>query len=94
MILSLLLFQTPEYPIIDKYGFPIFIAMAGLFFAWRVWLYGTKKIDEKDAEIKDSRARRIEFDDRLITTQNNILHSIDTGHEIAREIKDAVVRHK
>lgn len=91
MTLFFLLQGQETFQVIDKYGFPTLIALVGIVFAWRVWLYVTKKLDEKDIVMEEIRKRRIEFDDKLLGTQNNIQQSIESGHQIAREIRDCVI---
>lgn len=65
--------------VIQKLGFPAFIAIIALWFIYQVWKYVIKKLDEKDLQINDTITSHKDFRDRLLTTQNKI---IDTQHDI------------
>ena len=93
MILFYLLFlQGADWgQLIQSLGFPIVVAGALLYFAFRVWQYTTKKLDEKDVLIatmiereENSRTQLVETQEQITETQNRI---IDTQNQIVKLIE-------
>lgn len=60
---------------IQKLGLPTVLVLGLLWFLYKVWQYVTKKIDEKDVQIAESREYNKEFREQLLFTQNNLVNS-------------------
>lgn len=74
--------------LIQTLGFPIAIALALLYFAWKVYQNMTRKIDEKDRIIQESSELRREFQNKLIDTQNSINDTLRGQHSLMQEMKE------
>ncbi len=68
-----LFFQTEQaISLIQTLGFPTALAIAMLFFGWKVWQKQNAKIDEKDKLIEHQTESRKEFNEKLLDSQNRI----------------------
>lgn len=76
MILSLLLFQDinlQEW--VKTLGFPIVVAIAFLYFGWKVYLNITAQVKEKDDLLKTEIEKGQVFRGALIDSQNTLAHT-------------------
>lgn len=92
MIFHLFFFQSLDWiQLVQSLGFPIVVAGVLMFFAYRVWVYAARKLDEKDAQIATMIEREevahqqlVETQEKITETQNRI---IDTQNQIVDLIK-------
>lgn len=92
MIFHLFFFQSLDWiQLVQSLGFPIVVAGALMFFAYRVWVYAARKLDEKDAQIatmiereETAHQQLVETQEKITETQNRI---IDTQNQIVDLIK-------
>lgn len=78
--------------LIDKLGFPIAIALFGLFFAYKVWGYMTKKLDEQGSLVKQQIDHQQEFSGHIVATQNKISDSFERHEDILKTMRDSIER--
>lgn len=86
----MMLFQDPTSTIniIQTLGFPI-VAVLGLsLFAYKVWQYQIRKLDEKDNLIHEQTIHSQSFSDKLLDTQNDMLRNFENQTELIKEIKE------
>lgn len=78
--------------LIEKLGFPIAIAMFGLFFAYKVWGYVTAKLDEQSGLVKQQIEHQQEFSGHIVQTQVKISDSFERHEDILKAMKDSIER--
>ena len=80
-----------DFPsLIDRLGFPIAIALFGLFFAYRVWGYMTKKLDEQSCLVREQVEHSQEFSEHLLKTQDKISESMERQEDILKAMKGSI----
>lgn len=80
-----------DFPtLVDRLGFPIAIALFGLFFAYKVWGYMTKKLDEQSGLVKQQVEHAQEFSEHLLKTQDRISESIERQEDILKAMKGSI----
>lgn len=92
----ILLLQTVEFngwiDLLQKLGFPIFVALGLLWFLFKVWQYVTKKIDEKDTVITNQIDQSNTFRTNMLKTQDDIGNTLKAHKNILADIKDFMKR--
>lgn len=108
MFLSFLLFQVDQAGTVEKLiqtlGFPVVVALALLFFAYKVWGKQAIQIEKKDSLLETQAAQSNEFrnslimtqdkiiatQDKIATTQERILDAHDTHIDVLKDIKSTL----
>lgn len=83
--------------LIQTLGFPIVIALAGLFFAYKVWINQSDQIKRKDTLLETQAEQSQQFRKELLTSQNQIsqtqdkiFDTFDAHTEVLRDIKNVL----
>ena len=89
----MVLFQTDGATIlsaIQTLGFSVVVALALLYFAYKVWIYMAKQVEKKDDVINAQIAYQQTFGAQISATQEKILDTFDTHTGLMRELKSAI----
>jgi hypothetical protein len=74
--------------IVKDLGFPISVAIGLLWFIYKVWVYVTKKVDEKDAQILDQTEKRNSLIEKITINQITTNEILKTHGDLLKETKD------
>lgn len=88
MFPHILLFFQGESAIIDAIkvvGFPVVVALALLWFAYKVWGYTTTQIEKKDTRLAKQAEEHQEFAIKIAETQNAM---VSTQEDMAKSFSD------
>lgn len=88
LLFALFFFQSPDWiNLVQSLGFPIVVAGALMYFAYKVWQYTVKKIDEKDVLIAAMIAKEEAEHEKLIETQEKIIETQNQIVDVMRQLQ-------